>query len=61
MLGEIERSGAATALATMAAADFGFDSPRADEFGTTGHHARRLGRMALSGDDPWDLVVGAQP
>jgi alkylation response protein AidB-like acyl-CoA dehydrogenase len=107
MLGEIERSRAATALATAAAADFGFDSPRADyavtvakvavgravgpvttiahqlhgaigttiehplwlatmrarswadEFGTTGYYARRLGRMALSGADPWDLVVGA--
>ncbi|MDT5324693.1 MAG: hypothetical protein QOF25_1845, partial [Mycobacterium sp.] len=106
MLGEIERSRAATALATAAAADFGFDSPRADyavtvakvavgravgpvttiahqlhgaigttiehplwlatmrarswadEFGTTGCYARRLGRMALSGADPWDLVVG---
>jgi alkylation response protein AidB-like acyl-CoA dehydrogenase len=106
MLGEIERSRAATALATAAASDFGFDSRRADyavtaakvavgravgpvttiahqlhgaigttiehplwlatmrtrswadEYGTTGYHARRLGRMALSGDDPWDLVVG---
>jgi alkylation response protein AidB-like acyl-CoA dehydrogenase len=106
MLGEIERSRAATALATAAAADFGFDSPRAeyavtvakvavgravgpvttiahqlhgaigttiehplwlatmrargwaDEYGTTGYYARRLGRMALSGTDPWDLVVG---
>ncbi|WP_347338838.1 acyl-CoA dehydrogenase family protein [Mycolicibacterium sp. P9-64] len=107
MLGEIERSRAATALATAAASDFGFDSRRADyavtaakvavgravgpvttiahqlhgaigttiehplwlatmrarswadEYGTTGCHARRLGRMALSGDDPWDLVVGS--
>jgi alkylation response protein AidB-like acyl-CoA dehydrogenase len=106
MLGEVERSRAATALATAAASDFGFDSRRADyavtaakvavgravgpvttiahqlhgaigttiehplwlatmrarswadEFGTTGYYARRLGRMALSGDDPWDLVVG---
>ncbi len=106
MLGEIERSSAATALATAAAADFGFESPRADyavtvakvaagravgpvttiahqlhgaigttiehplwlatmrarswadEFGTTGYYAKRLGRMALSSDDPWDLVVG---
>ncbi|MDT5290296.1 MAG: hypothetical protein QOF88_5185 [Mycobacterium sp.] len=106
MLGQIERSRAATVLATAAAADFGFDSSRADyavtvakvavgravgpvttiahqlhgaigttiehplwlatmrarswsdEYGTTGYHARRLGRMALSGDDPWDLVVG---
>jgi alkylation response protein AidB-like acyl-CoA dehydrogenase len=106
MLGEVERSRAATALATAAAADFGFDSPRADyavtaakvavgravgpvttiahqlhgaigttiehplwlatmrakgwadEYGTTGYYARRLGRLALSGTDPWDLVVG---
>jgi len=106
MLGEIERSRAATALATAAASDFGFDSRRADyavtaakvavgrsvgpvttiahqlhgaigttiehplwlatmrarswadDYGTTSHHARRLGRMALSGEDPWDLVVG---
>ena len=28
-----------------------------DEFGTTGHYARRLGRMALAADDPWDVVV----
>jgi acyl-CoA dehydrogenase len=28
-----------------------------DEFGTTGFHARRLGRMALAADDPWDVVV----
>jgi acyl-CoA dehydrogenase len=28
-----------------------------DEFGTTGFYARRLGRMALAVDDPWDLVV----
>jgi alkylation response protein AidB-like acyl-CoA dehydrogenase len=108
MLGEIERSRAATALATAAAADFGFDSPMAeyavtvakvavgravgpvttiahqlhgaigvtiehplwlatmrarswaDEFGTTGRYAKRLGRIALSGDDPWDMVVGAR-
>jgi acyl-CoA dehydrogenase len=39
-------------LATMRARSW------ADEYGTTGYHARRLGRMALSGDDPWDLVVG---
>ncbi|MCW2557182.1 MAG: acyl-CoA dehydrogenase, partial [Mycobacterium sp.] len=39
-------------LATMRARSW------ADEYGTTGQHARRLGRMALSGDDPWDLVVG---
>ncbi len=28
-----------------------------DEFGTTTHYARRLGRMALAADDPWDVVV----
>jgi acyl-CoA dehydrogenase len=28
-----------------------------DEFGTTGSHARRLGRLALAADDPWDVVV----
>ena len=28
-----------------------------DEFGTTGFHARRLGRMALAADDPWDVIV----
>jgi len=28
-----------------------------DEFGTTAHHARRLGRIALAADDPWDVVV----
>ncbi|MGV0993884.1 MAG: acyl-CoA dehydrogenase family protein [Mycobacterium sp.] len=28
------------------------------EFGDTAHHARRLGRLALTADDPWDLVVG---
>jgi alkylation response protein AidB-like acyl-CoA dehydrogenase len=108
LLGEIERSRAATALATAAVADHGFDSARADyavtvakvavgravgpvttvahqlhgaigvtiehplwlatmrarswadDFGSTTQHARRLGRMALSGDDPWDLVVGSR-
>ena len=30
-----------------------------DEFGTTTQYARRLGRMALSADDPWDIVVGS--
>jgi acyl-CoA dehydrogenase len=29
----------------------------ADEFGSTAHYARRLGRMALAADDPWQLVV----
>jgi acyl-CoA dehydrogenase len=28
-----------------------------DEFGTTTRYARRLGRMALAADDPWDVVV----
>lgn len=28
------------------------------EFGDTAYHAQRLGRLALSGDDPWDVVVG---
>jgi acyl-CoA dehydrogenase len=28
-----------------------------DEFGTTTTHARRLGRMALTAPDPWDVVV----
>lgn len=28
-----------------------------DEFGTTTQYARRLGRMALAADDPWDVVV----
>jgi alkylation response protein AidB-like acyl-CoA dehydrogenase len=39
-------------LATMRARSW------ADEFGTTGVHARRLGRMALASDDPWTFVVG---
>ena len=39
-------------LATMRARSW------ADEFGTAGHHARRLGRRALAAQDPWDLVVG---
>jgi acyl-CoA dehydrogenase len=29
-----------------------------NDYGTTAHHARRLGRMALAADDPWDLVIG---
>jgi acyl-CoA dehydrogenase len=29
----------------------------ADEFGTTAYHARRLGRMALEADDPWQFIV----
>ncbi len=28
------------------------------EFGSSGHHARHLGRMALAVEDPWDVVVG---
>jgi acyl-CoA dehydrogenase len=27
------------------------------DFGSTGHYARRLGRMALDADNPWDVVV----
>jgi acyl-CoA dehydrogenase len=40
-------------LATMRARSW------ADEFGTTGQHARRLGRRALAAEDPWSLVVGS--
>ncbi|WP_102143245.1 acyl-CoA dehydrogenase [Mycobacterium hubeiense] len=29
-----------------------------DDYGSTAHHARRLGRMALTVDEPWDLVIG---
>jgi acyl-CoA dehydrogenase len=28
------------------------------DYGTTAHHARRLGRMALEADESWDLVIG---
>lgn len=28
-----------------------------DDFGTTVHYARRLGRIALAADDPWEIVV----
>ena len=38
-------------LATMRARSW------VDEFGTTGHYARRLGRIALAANDPWDVVV----
>jgi acyl-CoA dehydrogenase len=38
-------------LATMRARSW------VDEFGTTGHYARRLGRLTLAADDPWDVVV----
>jgi acyl-CoA dehydrogenase len=42
-------------LATMRARSW------VDEFGTTAHYARRLGRMALSADDPWHVVVSGPP
>ncbi|MDV3124482.1 acyl-CoA dehydrogenase [Mycobacterium sp. 21AC1] len=29
----------------------------ADDYGTTTHYARRLGRLALAAQDPWDLVT----
>ena len=38
-------------LATMRARSW------VDDFGSTAHYARRLGRMALAADDPWDVVV----
>ena len=38
-------------LATMRARSW------VDDFGTTAQYARRLGRMALSAEDPWDVVV----
>jgi acyl-CoA dehydrogenase len=38
-------------LATMRARSW------VDEFGTTASYARRLGRIALAADDPWDVVV----
>ena len=28
------------------------------DYGTTAHHARRLGRMALAAAEPWDLMIG---
>lgn len=28
------------------------------EFGTTNWHARRLGRIALAAENPWDVVIG---
>ncbi len=106
LIGEVEKSRAATTLAITAAGEHGFDCARteyavtvakvavgravgpvttiahqlhgaigvtaehrlwlatmrarswADEFGTTGRYARRLGRMALTADDPWSVVVG---
>jgi acyl-CoA dehydrogenase len=38
-------------LATMRARSW------VDDFGTTAQYARRLGRMVLAADDPWDFVV----
>lgn len=38
-------------LATMRARSW------VDDYGSTGHYALRLGRMALAAEDPWDLVV----
>lgn len=38
-------------LATMRAQSW------VDEFGSTAHYARRLGRSVLATDNPWDLVV----
>jgi acyl-CoA dehydrogenase len=29
-----------------------------DEFGSTAHYARRLGRMALGAEDLWDMLIG---
>ena len=31
-----------------------------DDFGTTTHYARRLGRMALTADDPWQVSSAVQ-
>jgi acyl-CoA dehydrogenase len=39
-------------LATMRARSW------TEEFGDTAHYARRLGRLALSGADPWDVMIG---
>ncbi|WP_313676412.1 acyl-CoA dehydrogenase family protein, partial [Mycolicibacterium sp.] len=30
-----------------------------EEFGDTAHYAQRMGRLALSGADPWDVIIGA--
>lgn len=30
-----------------------------EEFGDTAQYAQRLGRLALSGADPWDVIIGA--
>jgi len=40
-------------LATMRARSW------VDEFGDTAGYAQRLGRLALSAADPWDVIVGA--
>ena len=40
-------------LATMRARSW------VEEFGDTAHYAQRLGRLALSGADPWDVMIGA--
>lgn len=29
------------------------------EFGSTVHHARRLGQIALRAENPWDLIIGS--
>jgi len=39
-------------LATMRARSWG------EEFGDTAHYAQRLGALALSGADPWDVMTG---
>lgn len=31
------------------------------DYGTTNHFARRLGRLALAAEDPWELVTGDLP
>jgi acyl-CoA dehydrogenase len=28
------------------------------EFGSSNHHARKLGHLALSAREPWDVVIG---
>jgi acyl-CoA dehydrogenase len=39
-------------LATMRAQSW------VDEFGSTNHYARRLGRTAMAAEDPWDVLIG---
>lgn len=39
-------------LATMRAKSW------VDEFGSTNHYARRLGRAVMASDDPWDVLIG---